>query len=611
MRDSSTAALVFGSILVLAAALATGCASGDSGTSSSTGGGAGSGGAGGFAGVAGVGTGGATGGTAGVGATGGTGGGFQGECTENEQRPCYSGPAGTDGVGECKAGTQLCVNGYWGTCTGEVAPTAEVCNGLDDDCNGLADEQLGQTTCGMGACAVTVDNCVDGQPQTCTPGTGNTVEQCDGVDDNCDGQVDEGCSCQDGQTQSCYTGAPATKNVGECAAGTQTCTNGAWGSCDNEVLPATELCDGLDNDCNGKTDEGNPEGGQACQTGKQGVCAAGTTSCVNSTKICNQTAVPSPEVCDGLDNNCNGTADEGNPEGGSACQTGLPGVCAAGTKVCEGGTVKCKQDTQASTETCDGVDNNCNGQTDEGCNCVNGQTQSCYTGAPSTKDVGPCHGGTQTCANGNWGSCVGQVLPKGETCNAIDDDCDGTPDDGNPGGGAACTTGLPGICSAGTMTCQAGALSCKQNQTANPSDICNNSLDDNCNGQVDENCSGGPCAHDKCVTGVALTSGCGGDPCVTQVCASDSFCCSNTWDSFCVSEVRTYCGSLKCDEAKGNCPHTLCTTGTTSQPFTTGCDSAKANCVSQICAVDSYCCSTDWDSICVGEVVSECNKNCN
>ena len=147
MRDSSTAALVFGSILVLAAALATGCASGDSGTSSSTGGGAGSGGAGGFAGVAGVGTGGATGGTAGVGATGGTGGGFQGECTENEQRPCYSGPAGTDGVGECKAGTQLCVNGYWGTCTGEVAPTAEVCNGLDDDCNGLADEQLGQKAC--------------------------------------------------------------------------------------------------------------------------------------------------------------------------------------------------------------------------------------------------------------------------------------------------------------------------------------------------------------------------------------------------------------------------------------------------------------------------------
>ncbi len=213
---------------------------------------------------------------AGAGATGGTGGGFQGECTENEQKPCYSGPAGTDGIGECKAGTQLCVNGYWGACTGEVPPATEVCNGLDDDCNGLADEQLGQTTCGQGVCEVTVDNCVQGVAQTCTPNTGNPTEQCDGVDDNCDGQVDEGCSCQDGQTQKCYTGAPATKNVGECSEGTQTCTNGAWGTCDNEILPDAEKCDGLDNNCDGKTDEGNPEGGQTCQTGKQGECAAGT-----------------------------------------------------------------------------------------------------------------------------------------------------------------------------------------------------------------------------------------------------------------------------------------------------------------------------------------------
>ncbi len=325
-----------------------------------------------------------------------------------------------------------------------------------------------------------------------------------------------------------------------------------------------------------------------------------------------QTAVPSPEVCDGLDNNCNGRPwTRATPKAEMPAEPAFRAFAPAGLYGVIGRTARSRasKTPRPSTETCDGVDNNCNGQTDEGCNCINGQTQSCYTGDPATKNVGPCHGGTQTCANGNWGTCSGQVLPKSETCNNIDDDCDGTKDDGNPGGGAACTTGLPGICSAGTKTCQNGSLSCKQNQTANPSDICNNGLDDNCNGQTDENCSGGPCAHDKCLTGVALTSGCGGDPCVTQVCASDPFCCSNTWDNFCVGEVRTYCGSLKCDEAKGNCPHTLCTTGST--PFTSGCDSAKANCVSQICAADSFCCDYFWDSICVGEVVDVCNKNCN
>ena len=51
---------------------------------------------------------------------------------------------------------------------------------------------------------------------------------------------------------------------------------------------------------------------------------------------------------------------------------------------------------------------------------------------------------------------------------------------------------------------------------------------------------GGNCAHDKCVTGSALVNGC--DACVSQVCAQDSFCCNVAWDSFCVSEVGTYCG---------------------------------------------------------------------
>ncbi|MEK7283249.1 MAG: putative metal-binding motif-containing protein, partial [Acidobacteriota bacterium] len=62
----------------------------------------------------------------------------------------------------------------------------EVCNARDDDCDGSIDEALGTTTCGVGPCARTVNNCVGGVTQTCTPGT-PTAETCNGIDDDCDG----------------------------------------------------------------------------------------------------------------------------------------------------------------------------------------------------------------------------------------------------------------------------------------------------------------------------------------------------------------------------------------------------------------------------------------
>jgi len=52
--------------------------------------------------------------------------------------PCYDGPAGTEGVGPCKGGMSKCVNGAL-VCDGEVVPLAEVCNGWDDDCDGNTD----------------------------------------------------------------------------------------------------------------------------------------------------------------------------------------------------------------------------------------------------------------------------------------------------------------------------------------------------------------------------------------------------------------------------------------------------------------------------------------
>jgi hypothetical protein len=65
----------------------------------------------------------------------------------------------------------------------------ESCNGLDDDCDSLQDEALGTSSCGVGACQMIVENCLNGVPQVCTPGT-PTAEGCNGLDDNCDGIID-------------------------------------------------------------------------------------------------------------------------------------------------------------------------------------------------------------------------------------------------------------------------------------------------------------------------------------------------------------------------------------------------------------------------------------
>jgi hypothetical protein len=90
------------------------------------------------------------------------------------------------------------------------------------------------------------------------------------------------------------------------------------------------------------------------------------------------------------------------------------------------------------------------------------------------------------------------------------------------------------------------------------------------------------------------------DPCATKICAQDSYCCSTLWDSQCVGEVASICGQT-C--GGGTCSHNKCTAGA---KLVKTCDP----CVTQICNADSYCCNTQWDSICVGEVSSVCGASC-
>ena len=169
------------------------------------------------------------------------------------------------GLGVCVAtGQDVCVAGQiQNTCIeGQPVGTDNDCNGIDEDCSGIADDNyIPDISCFLpGLCAAenVASSCNAGVETACAPGTPQT-EICDAdkVDENCDGSPNEGCECNEGQTDSCYVGSEGTEGVGICQSGTQTCDiNGVWGSCDGYVYPATEACDRIDNNCDGTVDDG-------------------------------------------------------------------------------------------------------------------------------------------------------------------------------------------------------------------------------------------------------------------------------------------------------------------------------------------------------------------
>ena len=395
------------------------------------------------------------------------------------------------GQGACRTnGVQVCSDdGLAVECDAADVPGGpEACNGVDDDCDGRADEGFAglNTACqvGQGVClARGVRTCsADGAAVVCDATAGVAgAETCNGLDDDCDGNLDEGFAnlgraCNVGQ------GTCARSGVSVCAA------DGSGVTCDAvAAAPGVERCNGLDDDCDGTLDEGYANVGRACRSG-QGACAAdGVNVCSpdGAAVVCDAVpGAPVAERCNGIDDNCNGTVDEGFAGLNTACQVGQ-GVCLArGVRTCspDGAAVVCDAAAGApGVEICNGLDDDCDGTTDEG---FAGLNTACNVGQ------GVCRAaGVRVCSpNGAAVVCDAVAgAPGAETCNGLDDDCDGRNDETFPGLNTACSAGQ-GVCrAAGVQVCSpnGAAVVCDAVAGAPRAETCNGQ-DDDCDGTLDE-----------------------------------------------------------------------------------------------------------------------------
>lgn len=272
-------------------------------------------------------------------------------------------------------------------------------------------EDLDQESCLvpslLGECSHGLRFCNDQHWSVCQWLVSPRAEICDGRDNNCNGRADEPLDGSSGflMSRACYEGPSETQKIGECHSGMQFCMrafDGTYdfnGPCVVQTLPSQEVCDRKDNDCDGEVDE-EP---------------------LNSCGLCG----PEPrELCNGLDDDCDGTIDEDAP--GCEC-LGAP-------------------DVQISNEVCNNLDDDCDGRTDEAPNggpltqpCLTVEGQVSLLGPDEIPNlVGVCSAGVAVCQEYREGldirkgylECLFAQGPSVERCNGLDDDCDGVVDNG-------------------------------------------------------------------------------------------------------------------------------------------------------------------------------------
>ena len=449
-----------------------------------------------------------------------------------------------DGEETCAPDNELhdpngCLAGTAPDCDDGISCTVDECSETAGGCESVPDA----TSCSDGvfcngeevcdpASGADDTGCAAGAAPDCDDGFACTTDSCDTSSDAClaspvDSSCDDGLVCSgtercDPSTSTLATGCVSGTSI-DCSDGLACTTDrcdepggmctslgsdadgdgfeaigcGSGDDCDDlagAVHPgASEVCDGIDNDCSGGADDG---AGMQCRLGSAPTScttSCGTTGSQGCTSSCTRTpCVAATETCNGCDDDGDGIADDG-----LGCRLGTTNSCV--TSCGTPGSQSCAADCsgfsacRAASETCNDCDDNGNGMVDEGFTCRRGTSRSCTTACGTT--------GSQVCALdcGGYGACVAT-----EVCNGCDDDADGVADDGfacRQGQTVSCTTACG---TAGTQQCNAscsGFASCSASMES-----CGNGCDDNGNGMVDEGC--GP-PNDRCTSPYPLVGASG------------------------------------------------------------------------------------------------------
>ncbi len=577
--------------------------------------------------------------------------GARGVCARTGVRVCAADGLGTvcnapavtcTDLGSC---TELCNNAD-DDCDGTIdegipncncQALPEICNGLDDDCNGVVDNGpmpgVGDPCgLGIGLCTLGTNQCTGGQIVCNAPQP--VTEICNTFDDDCDTFTDEGSSiCYPSADGGCTFAGGVWTCRGSCRTGFQSCSGGAPGACQGATISATEICNGLDDDCDGTVDEGWPNLGGSCTNGQQGPCAASGTLVCDPADLTTPghyactapPVIPGIEVCNGFDDDCDGTPDDnlpmppfGQPCGGSTCG-GVLTCTAQGTVECTGQTCN----TPGCVELCNAVDDDCDGTIDEGVTggctdccmdtcCKFDANNNCIEDCTAYQDIGECDFGDNLCVAGGF-ACVGYVGPKPEICDGLDNNCDGVIDDNAQcGSGTICLSGQCVFqCLQSEFPCPQGFV-CKDLPNCGQTS-CKFCVTDPCNGvscpsgmQCDQDdglchdvcegvmcaagtlCFGGICQDcttlgcpmgEKCIVGAGSVGTCELDLCAGVDCPIDQFCNAGTCTPFgCVPE---------CDDGttcfQGNCVVDRCD----GRDCPTGqrCEPASGACVEDLCAM--------------------------
>lgn len=380
----------------------------------------------------------------------------------------------------------------------------ETCNNLDDDCDGKIDEDFPQkgTACDdgkLGQCKGTgfLGCTANGAGLQCNitmPGATPTPEVCNGVDDNCNGAIDESISCT--------PGCVPTSSI--------------------------DLCNGLDDDCDGAFEEDDPNVGQPCGLSNNPPCQFGTKACIGGAIQCVGAIDPQTEQCNGVDDNCDGTPDDNAPcpNPTSCVEGGCRVYCAEGEFPCAAG-FKCET-------------------TPGGKFCVPSACAHCQANEICQNDtcVDPCAGvhcgAEEECRFGTCVDCNTLGCPADQICassHCVPDPCL------NVDCKTSCSTDAGCSCNDGTCTPNCDDSECPEGQRCNAAGAC---ITDACAGVTCEEfavcvegaCTQDPCAGMSCAAGQVCTSGmCLEDPCKVVTCSASYHCALRDDGAICLPDV--------------------------------------------------------------------------